>query len=60
MKEFKVTYGKAEELSNIIAFDFALWDVGIGSHIIIKLSSIIPRYTKIDVRKVDNNKPGVS
>lgn len=56
LKEIIVTYGKAEGINAITSFDKALWDAGIANYNLIKVTSIIPKESKIIVRKADRNR----
>jgi arginine decarboxylase len=57
IKQIKITYGSGEGSTKLSAFDKALWDAGIANYNLIKLSSVIPKNTKVVVKKLDwNNK----
>jgi arginine decarboxylase len=53
--DIKVTYGTGEGLTELSAFDKALFDAGIGNYNLIKLSSVIPEHSKVFVQKVNWN-----
>jgi len=53
--EIVVTWGVGEGKTEIAAFDNALWDAGIANYNLIKLSSVIPKDSKVVVRKMDAN-----
>jgi len=53
--EIRVTYGMGEGPTELAAFDKALFDAGIANYNLIKLSSMIPPGSKINVGKVNLN-----
>lgn len=55
MMEIVITYGKGKGLTELAAFDSALWNAGIGNYNLLTLSSIVPPNSKIEVRKIDQN-----
>lgn len=55
MKKIYVTEGKGEGLTELSAFDDALFKAGVGNHNIIHLSSVIPLRHEIIVGPFDMN-----
>lgn len=55
MKKIYVTDGRGEGLTELSAFDDALFKAGIGNHNIIHLSSVIPLNHEVTVEKFDMN-----
>lgn len=55
MREIKVTFGNGEGITDISAFDKALWNAGIANYNLIKLSSVIPKDSIIVQQKVNWN-----
>jgi arginine decarboxylase len=53
--EIKVTYGVGEGLTELAAFDRALYEAGIANFNLIKLSSVIPPNSTIKIGKLDWN-----
>ncbi len=55
--QIKITYGTGQGLTNLSSFDNALYDAGIANYNLIKLSSVIPKNSKVITKKLDwNNK----
>lgn len=54
-KTIYITSGIGKGQTNLSAFDAALWDAGIANFNLIKLSSIIPPASKIEVKNINNN-----
>jgi len=54
--EIKIVYGTGEGLTELSAFDDALYNAGIANYNLIKLSSVIPKNSKITVKKINLNK----
>ena len=55
MQYIYITYGTGEGLTELSAFDKALFDAGIGNYNLIKLSSVIPENSQIVVKKISWN-----
>ena len=55
-KELIVISGLGEGQTGLSAFDSALWDAGISNYNLIRLSSIIPKNSKLKIKKIDWNK----
>jgi arginine decarboxylase len=50
-----ITYGLGEGLTKLAAFDAALFDAGIADYNLIKLTSIIPRNSRVIIKKWRQN-----
>jgi len=53
--DIKVTYGRAEGLTKLSAFDKALFNAGIGNYNLIRLSSAIPDGSNVTIEKINWN-----
>jgi arginine decarboxylase len=53
--DIKVTYGAAEGLTKLSAFDKALFNAGIGNYNLIRLSSVIPDGSNVNIEKINWN-----
>ena len=54
-KTIYITSGTGEGQTILSAFDAALWDAGIANYNLIKLSSIIPPSSTLEVKNLSNN-----
>lgn len=50
----RITFGTGEGPTELAAFDRALFDAGIANYNLLRLSSVIPMNSKIEIDRIDN------